>query len=46
MLPSRRHYRAEYNPSFEQGRALRAIETCRTSALGAHIDKCDHCDHI
>jgi hypothetical protein len=39
-------YRAEYNPSFEQGRALHAIETCRTSALGAHIDKCDHCDHI
>ncbi len=38
-------YRALYNPSFEQGRALHAIETCRTTALGAHVDACDHCGH-
>ena len=38
-------YRAQYHPSFEQARALHAIETCRTTALGAHVDQCDHCDH-
>jgi hypothetical protein len=26
-----------------QRRALRAIETCRTSALGGHLERCDHC---
>lgn len=26
-----------------QWRAMRAIEICRTEALGGHIDKCDHC---
>jgi hypothetical protein len=39
-------YRAQYSPSFEQGRALHAIETCRTTALGAHVDACDHCGHL
>jgi hypothetical protein len=39
-------YRAEYHPSFEQGRALHAIETCRTTALGGHVDQCDHCGHV
>lgn len=24
-------------------RAMRAIEICRTSELGGHVDKCDHC---
>lgn len=24
---------------------MRAIETCRTSALGGHIEKCDQCDY-
>src|SRR5207344_399318 len=26
-----------------QRRAMRAIETCRTAALGGHRDVCDHC---
>jgi len=38
-------YRARYTPSFEQGRAMHAIETCRTTALGAHVDACDQCGH-
>jgi hypothetical protein len=28
-----------------QHRALRAIELCRTSALGGHLTQCDHCEH-
>ncbi len=24
-------------------RTMRAIETCRTAALGGHVDQCDHC---
>ena len=31
--------------SSEQHRALRAIELCRTAALGGHITRCDHCGH-
>ena len=27
-------------------RAMRAIEVCRTAALGGHKDKCDNCGHI
>lgn len=26
-----------------QGKAFRAIQNCRTSALGAHVDTCDEC---
>ena len=29
----------------EQWRVLRAIERCRTAALGGHIDECDTCAH-
>jgi hypothetical protein len=25
---------------------MSAIEKCRTNALGAHVDECDHCGHI
>lgn len=25
---------------------MHAIETCRTSALGGHVDECDNCGHI
>jgi hypothetical protein len=28
-----------------QKRVLRAIETCRTAALGGHLERCDHCGH-
>jgi hypothetical protein len=27
-------------------RAMRAIETCRTSALGGHVDECDECGSL
>lgn len=27
-------------------RVMRAIEVCRTSVLGGHKDKCDHCGHL
>src|SRR5262249_5550447 len=28
-----------------QKRVLRAIETCRTAALGGHLERCDQCGH-
>jgi hypothetical protein len=27
-------------------RVLRAIERCRTAALGGHLDQCSHCGHL
>ncbi len=45
----------QYGPSFrqadgaalspEQRRVMRAIEECRTAALGGHVEECDHCGH-
>jgi Putative transposase/Transposase zinc-binding domain len=29
----------------EQRRVMRAIEQCRTAALGGHVDQCDSCGH-
>jgi hypothetical protein len=31
--------------STAQRRVMRAIETCRTAALGGHVEQCDHCDY-
>ncbi|HQH54418.1 MAG TPA: IS91 family transposase [Candidatus Hydrogenedentes bacterium] len=31
--------------SIGQRRGMRAIELCRTAALGGHVDRCDHCGH-
>jgi hypothetical protein len=31
--------------SATQRRVLRAIETCRTAALGGHLERCDRCGH-
>jgi Putative transposase/Transposase zinc-binding domain len=31
--------------SSAQKRVLRAIETCRTAALGGHLERCDQCGH-
>jgi Putative transposase/Transposase zinc-binding domain len=40
----RRHgHRLDVNG--EQGRILRAIASCRTAALGGHVETCDHCHH-
>ena len=36
-------YRRTHRVSRAQGRALRAIEVCRTAALGGHRDVCDGC---
>ena len=27
-------------------KTLRAIQACRTAALGGHIDQCDACGHL
>lgn len=31
--------------STAQRRAMRAIELCRTAALGGHVERCDNCGH-
>ncbi len=36
-------YRETHNLSYDQSKAMTAIQACRTSALGAHISKCDRC---
>jgi len=36
-------YREAHKPPLEQLRVMRAIEVCRTAALGGHLEKCDHC---
>lgn len=38
-------YRAKHPLLRAQLRAMRAIEVCRTSALGGHVEKCSRCDH-
>ena len=40
-------YGLKHGPTLlpEQRRAMRAIEECRTAALGGHIEECDHCGH-
>ena len=36
-------FRATHPLSPEQRRVMRAIQECRTSALGGHVDRCDAC---
>jgi len=38
-------YRAAHTLSPEQSKAMTAIANCRTTALGGHVDECDHCGH-
>jgi hypothetical protein len=40
-------YRAEHDASLScsQRRVMQAIETCRTAALGGHLERCDACEH-
>jgi len=38
-------YRREHALSLEQHKVMRAIEQCRTAALGGHVDQCDRCGH-
>jgi hypothetical protein len=39
----RRHFGV--SSSTAQGRVMTAIETCRTAALGGHVEECDACGH-
>jgi len=39
-------YRANHPLSAAQLAAMEAIEKCRTTALGGHVDQCEHCGHI
>ena len=42
----RRHgaaYRTRHRLPLEQHRLMRAIEVCRTAALGGHVERCGHC---
>ena len=36
-------FRKTHSLTPEQARVMRAIETCRTAALGGHVDVCDRC---
>ena len=36
-------YRQSHILCPEQSKALHAISTCRTAALGGHLYRCDHC---
>ena len=36
---------AGVSPASAQGRVMTAIETCRTAALGGHVEQCDACGH-
>jgi len=38
-------YRRRHHPSAAQERVLERIATCRTVALGGHLDECDDCGH-
>ena len=36
----------QHTPNAYVQRTLRAIQQCRTAALGGHVDQCDTCGHI
>lgn len=36
----------QHSPNAYVQRTLRAIQQCRTAALGGHVDQCDTCGHI
>ncbi|MBI1788118.1 MAG: IS91 family transposase [Acidobacteria bacterium] len=38
-------YRARHRLPIGHLRVMRAIETCRTAALGGHVERCDQCSH-
>jgi hypothetical protein len=39
-------YRAEHSLPPHHRKTMNAIASCRTAALGGHIDQCDNCGHI
>lgn len=38
-------YRAQNRLPYHQLRLIGAIESCRTAALGGHVENCSHCGH-
>jgi hypothetical protein len=38
-------YLAAYGATRAQRQVLRAVQNCRTAALGGHVEACDQCDH-
>jgi hypothetical protein len=38
-------YREEHQLPLKQLKTMKAIESCRTSSLGGHVDVCDSCGH-
>ena len=38
-------YRDQHPLRLEQKRVMAAIESCRTAALGGHLEQCDRCGH-
>jgi hypothetical protein len=36
-------YREQHDLPFHQLRLMQAIESCRTAALGGHVEQCSHC---
>ena len=38
-------YRQQHNLPLQQLRIMRAIENCRTRALGGHVERCGHCHY-
>lgn len=41
-----KQYRETHNLDGPRLAAMQAIERCRTTALGAHVDQCDQCGHV
>jgi hypothetical protein len=39
-------YRKAHQLPRQQQRVMRAIEICRTAALGVHVEQCDRCQHL
>ena len=39
-------FETRHSPNTYVWRTLDALRRCRTSSLGGHVDRCDHCGHI
>jgi len=39
-------FEVQHSPNAYIRRTLNALLRCRTSSLGGHVDKCDHCGHL
>jgi hypothetical protein len=41
-----KEFEQKYQPNAYVQRTLSALKRCRSSSLGGHVDRCDHCGHI